>query len=431
MKRYTFPQRKHPLRTEMNVPGDKSISHRAIMLGSLAKGETYITNFLDGEDCVRTVDIFRSFGVTIERNDTSVRIVSNGYDEFIEPKQPLYFGNSGTTARLMLGILSGLPLHTVSYGDRYLTVRPMDRVTAPLRKMGAKIDGRKNGSYLPLAVRGTQLQGIHYEMPVKSAQVKSAVLFAGLFANGKTTVIEHVPTRDHTENMLQSFGAQLDVHDEAITIIGKNKLEATDIFVPGDISSAAFWLVAAAIVPESEITIKDVGLNVTRSGIIDVLTQMGSLMHITNERTIGGEKIGDVTISYRPLRPMTIEKDIIPRLIDELPIIALLATQANGTTVINDAEELRVKETDRIKAVVDILNTLGANIEEKDDGMIIKGPTPLTGGKIKSYGDHRLAMMGAIASLICKDTVTIDDVDVIDISYPSFLDDLHRIIQQV
>src|SRR5699024_4382863 len=250
---------------------------------------------------------------------------------------------------------------------------------APLRKMGAKIDGRKNGSYLPLAVRGTQLQGIHYEMPVKSAQVKSAVLFAGLFANGKTTVIEHVPTRDHTENMLQSFGAQLDVHDEAITIIGKNKLEATDIFVPGDISSAAFWLVAAAIVPESEITIKDVGLNVTRSGIIDVLTQMGSLMHITNERTIGGEKIGDVTISYRPLRPMTIEKDIIPRLIDELPIIALLATQANGTTVINDAEELRVKETDRIKAVVDILNTLGANIEEKDDGMIIKGPTPLTG----------------------------------------------------
>ncbi|HLS66610.1 MAG TPA: 3-phosphoshikimate 1-carboxyvinyltransferase [Pseudogracilibacillus sp.] len=429
MKRYTFPQRLRPIRAEIAIPGDKSISHRAIMLGSLAKGETFVTNFLSGEDCLRTIDIFRSFGVMIEQSGSSVRIISDGFNKFKEPKEPLYFGNSGTTARLMLGILAGLPIHTVAYGDPYLTIRPMDRVTEPLRKMGACIDGRDNGNYLPLAIRGKQLQSIHYELPVKSAQVKSAILLAGLFADRTTTIIERVPTRNHTENMLQAFGANLTVEKEMITVNSIRELKPVDILVPGDISSAAFWIVAAAIVPQSVITMKNIGLNETRDGIIDVLKQMGSSITITNERTIGGEKVGDVTVTHHELRSVTIEKDMIPRLIDELPIIALLATQANGTTVIKNAEELRVKETDRIAAVVDVLKTLGATIEETDDGMIITGPTTLTGGEIKSYGDHRIAMMGAIASFITKEDVTIDDVQVIDVSYPTFLDEVKRVLE--
>src|SRR5690625_4527730 len=239
LKRYTFPQRLRPIRAEIAIPGDKSISHRAIMLGSLAKGETFVTNFLSGEDCLRTIDIFRSFGVTIEQSGSSVRIVSDGFNKFKEPKEPLYFGNSGTTARLMLGILSGLPFHTVVHGDPYLTVRPMDRVVVPLRKMGAHIDGRADGSFLPLAIRGSNLQHIHYELPVKSAQVKSAILLAGLFADGATTVVENVPTRNHTENMLRAFGANITIQEESITVEKTHELTPVDIFVPGDISSAA------------------------------------------------------------------------------------------------------------------------------------------------------------------------------------------------
>ena len=427
MKNKAFLPVHQPLRGELHIPGDKSISHRAIMLGSLATGKTKITNFLDGEDCLRTIEIFRNLGVQIEQHGTEVEIISEGFQQFSEPKVPLYFGNSGTTARLMLGILAGLPFHTVMYGDPYLTVRPMARVVTPLAKMGAKIDGRNNGNYLPLAVRGTNLTGIHYELPVKSAQVKSAILLAGLFAEGKTTVIEQAKTRDHTENLLKAFGANIEVNDLTITIEKQNELIPVDVTVPGDISSAAFFLVAGAIVPNSKITLKNVGLNETRTGIIDVMLKMGANISIENERVISGERLGDVIVEYSALYGTLIEGDIIPRLIDEIPIIALLATQAEGKTIIKDAEELRVKETDRIKAVVDVLTTLGANIEEKEDGMIIHGKTSLHGGKIKSYYDHRIAMMGVIASTICQEEVFIDDVSSIAISYPNFFNDLHQL----
>lgn len=412
---------------QIEVPGDKSISHRAVMLGSLAKGTTVIKNFLEGEDCLRTINAFKALGVSIHQNKTTVTINSGGALKLTEPKIPLYFGNSGTTARLMLGILAGLPFLSTIYGDPYLTERPMDRVINPLLKMGVTIDGRQNKSLLPIAVRGGNLKGIHYELPVKSAQVKSAVLLAGLFADGETTVIEQTKTRDHTENFLQAFGADIKVSGLEVTITNKQSLTGTDVYVPGDISSAAFLLVGAAIVPNSKLTIKNVGLNDTRTGIIDVLKDMGADLTITNEQTLNGEKFGDVMISYAELIGTTISGEIIPRLIDELPIIALLATQANGTTVIEDAEELRVKETDRIAAVVDVLSTLGANIEATDDGMIIHGKTTLTGGHVKSYSDHRIAMMNVIASLIAQGEVILDDDSSIAISYPNFFNDLNQI----
>lgn len=423
----TFERLARPIDGELRVPGDKSISHRAIMLGSLAKGKTTIESFLEGEDCLHTIEIFRAFGVDIEQNGTDVVIQSNGVASFKEPKIPLYFGNSGTTARLMLGLLAALPFHTVAYGDPHLTKRPMDRVAVPLRKMEAKIDGRNEGSQLPIAVRGNQLFGMTYELPVKSAQVKSALLLAGLFAKGETTIIEKAKTRDHTENMLRAFGAEIKTDGMAITVRPAEELVGGHVVVPGDISSAAFFLTAAAIVPESHLVLKDVGLNKTRTGIIDVLEQMGANLFISNEREVSGEWLGDITIQAGPLQATTIDGDMIPRLIDEIPVIALLATQAEGKTVIRDAAELRVKETDRIKAVIDVLTTLGARIEELDDGMVIHGKTPLGGGEIKSYYDHRIAMMGVIASTIAEAPVTLDDTQAINISYPAFLEDLEKL----
>jgi len=419
-----------PLQGEVYIPGDKSISHRAIMFASLAEGKTEITNFLDGEDCLHTIDIFKKFGVQIEQTGTNVIVQSKGVHNFEEPKVPLYFGNSGTTARLLLGLFSGTPYFTTMHGDQYLTVRPMDRVVNPLTKMGAKIEGRQNGKYLPIAVRGKQLQGMTYEAPVKSAQVKSAILLAGLFAQGNTTVIELAKTRDHTENMLRAFGANIKTEGLSVTIEPVDTLTPVNVTVPGDISSAAFLMVAGAIVPNSSITLKNVGLNETRTGIIDVMQKMNAKMTITNQREISGEWLGDITVSYSTLKSMTIDGSYMARLIDEIPIIALLATQAEGTTVIKDAEELRVKETDRIKAVVDVLSTLGANIEETEDGMIIHGKTALRGGNISSYYDHRIAMMGAIAALIANSEVWIDDTDSINISYPAFFEHLNLLCKQ-
>jgi len=428
MAEVTLAPCNHSLSGEIEVPGDKSISHRAIILGSLANGVTKITNFLDGEDCMRTIHAFQSMGVPITKEGSTVTIHGKGLSALEEPKEPLYFGNSGTTTRLMLGILSGLNLFTTIYGDESLTKRPMDRVVNPLREMDATIDGRNDGKLLPLSIRGKKLRGIEYTLPVKSAQVKSAVLLAGLFAEGKTTVIEKIGTRDHTENMLEAFGADITRNGLSTTVTSNNELIASDVQVPGDISSAAFFLVAGAIVPGSEITLKNVGLNETRTGIIDVLIKMGADLEIKNKRFVSGEWIGDITICHSELNGITIDGDIIPRLIDEIPIIALLASQANGETVIKDAEELRVKETDRIAAVVDVLSTLGANIQGTEDGMIIKGKTPLKGGKVLSYHDHRIAMMSAIASLVANDHVTIDDASSISISYPSFFDHLNSLI---
>ncbi|MBT2214260.1 3-phosphoshikimate 1-carboxyvinyltransferase [Virgibacillus dakarensis] len=419
-----------PLSGVVEVPGDKSISHRSVIFGAISSGVTTVRNFLDGEDCLRTVAIFQALGVTIEKTDTTLIIRGRGMDSLSEPVEPLYFGNSGTTARLMIGLLSGLPFFTTVYGDPSLTKRPMDRVLIPAKQMGAVFDGRENGNYLPLAIRGGRLKGISYTLPVKSAQVKSAVLLAGLLAEGTTEVIEQTRTRDHTENMLQAFGADVKQHGGVISITGNQKLQATDIYVPGDISSASFFFAAASIVPGSELTIKNVGLNETRTGILDVLQRMGGAVEIRNEQITGGETIGDVTIAYSKLNSIIIEGDLIPRLIDEIPIIALLATQAEGTTIIRDAEELRYKETDRIAAVMEVLSLLGADIEATKDGMVIHGKTTLHGGNVRSFHDHRIAMMAAIASLIATDHVILDDDSSIAVSYPGFFTDLEKALHR-
>ncbi|GAB3066090.1 3-phosphoshikimate 1-carboxyvinyltransferase [Virgibacillus ainsalahensis] len=417
-----------PLSGEIEVPGDKSISHRAVILGSIANGTTEVTHFLDGEDCMRTVHAFQAMGVDIEKKGSTLSIKGKGITGLKEPEEPIYFGNSGTTARLMLGLLAGLPFFTTVYGDPSLSNRPMDRVVNPLEEMGASIDGRGNGRYLPLSIRGEKLSGIHYTLPVKSAQVKSAVLLAGLLSSGGTKVTEKAATRDHTENMLQAFGAGVSTEGLVTTVTNDDSLKATDIYVPGDISSAAFFIIAAAIVPNSQVKLKRVGLNTTRTGVLDVLENMGASIQIYNQQTVGGELIGDMTISYTNLHNTVIEGGIIPKLIDEIPVIALLATQAEGTTIIRNAEELRVKETDRISAVVEVLSTLGANIEATEDGMIIKGKTSLRGGKVSSYNDHRIAMMAAIASLITKEEVILDDATPIAISYPDFFEDLKKLV---
>lgn len=427
MTNYKLSPITNGLSGEIEVPGDKSISHRAVMFGSLAEGVTNVSHFLDGEDCLRTVDAFRSMGVKIEQNGDSLIIDSKGADKLQEPLIPLYFGNSGTTARLMVGLLAGLPFFTTIYGDPSLTNRPMDRVTQPVSKMNGIFSGRQKGKFLPLAITGRKLQGIDYELPVKSAQVKSAVLLAGLFAEGETVVTESIQTRNHTETMLEAFGADLHSDGKTTRLKGNQKLTATDIYVPGDISSAAFFMAASAVKPESKLTLKKVGLNHTRTGIIDVLTEMGAAIEIINKETVAGEEFGDIIIQSKELKGIEISGDIIPRLIDEIPIIALIATQAKGKTIIRDAKELRVKETDRIAAVVDVLSTLGATITATEDGMIIEGTRELSGGEIKSYDDHRIAMMGAIAAFFANGEIIIDDISSIAISYPSFFTDLEKV----
>ncbi|SHN19503.1 3-phosphoshikimate 1-carboxyvinyltransferase [Gracilibacillus kekensis] len=412
---------------QITVPGDKSISHRAVMFGSLAKGKTNITNFLAGEDCLSTISAFQSMGVSIKRDENTVWIESDGIEGLKEPTEPIDLGNSGTTARLLMGILSGLPYHFTLFGDESLSKRPMDRIANPLREMGAKIDGRNNGRLLPMSIRGGNLSSIDFKPPVKSAQVKSGVLLAGLFSEGFTTVEEETKTRDHTENMLKAFGAEIDVEGTTVKIHGKQKLHGCDIEVPGDISSAAFFLVAAAITKGSSVTVENVGLNPTRTGIIDVLELMGISIEVVEKRTIGGEPIGDIKVASSTPKAAVIEGDVIPRIIDEIPIIALLATQADGQTIIRDAEELRFKETDRIDSVVSTLTKLGASVKGTKDGMIIEGNTLLHGAVTESFGDHRIGMMIAIASLLTDEQVELHDDECIAVSYPTFFEDLDKL----
>ncbi len=416
------------LKGTIQVPGDKSISHRSIMFGAIAKGKTTVSGFLLGEDCLSTIECFRKLGVEIDVDGTNVTINSTGIDAWEEPKEVLYTGNSGTTTRLMLGILAGTNLHTVMTGDASIGKRPMRRVADPLRLMGANISGRANGQFTPLAIQGTQLKAIDYSMPVASAQVKSAILFAGIRAEGTTTVRENEVSRDHTERMLKQFGGKLTVENGVITIDGGQQLNGTHVDVPGDISSAAFFLVAGAIVPNSEITLKNVGVNPTRSGILEVFEKMGAKMTVEVEDQHAAEPTATIKIRTSQLEATTIEGDIIPRLIDEIPILALLATQANGKTVIRNAEELKVKETDRIEAVVTELKKLGANIEATDDGMIIEGPTKLHGAHLNSYGDHRIGMMAAVAALITDSSIELDDAECIAVSYPTFFNDVSELI---
>lgn len=426
MKKVAFD--KPVLNGEITVPGDKSISHRAVMLGSIAKGMTSITGFLDGEDCLRTIDIFKQLGVSIERNGTNVTVESPGMHGWQQPSKELYAGNSGTTARLILGILAASRVTSVLTGDEYLSKRPMNRVSMPLKSMGASIEGEADSSnLLPLTIVGGPLTAIEYDMPIASAQIKSAILFAGLTADGETAVNEQTVSRDHTERMFEQFGVAIRKEGNKVWVKGGSVLSGTAVRVPGDISSAAFFMAAAAMVEGSSVTFKDVGLNPTRTGILDVLRAMGAKIDIREQSDGLGEPYGTVNISHNGLRATEISGDLIPRLIDELPVIALLATQAQGVTVIKDAAELRVKETDRITAVTTELKKLGAQIEETEDGMIIHGPTTLSGGTLSSYGDHRIGMMAGIAALAASGPINIEDPSCINISYPTFFDDLEKL----
>ncbi len=408
----------------IHIPGDKSISHRAVMLGSIARGKTVISNFLAGADCLSTISCFQKMGVDIQRFGDRVEITGSGRDGLKEPEEVLDVGNSGTTIRLMLGILASRPFHAVITGDSSIAGRPMRRVTGPLTEMGARIDGRSHGGFTPLSIRGGNLQGLDYNSPVASAQVKSAVMLAGLGAEGVTSVTEPFKSRDHTERMLAAYGIKIEKEGLTVKVAGGQTLEGRDIHVPGDISSAAFFLAAGAVTPDSEILLKNVGINPTRSGILDVLKKMGADLTVTNERSQNEEPVADLRIRTSELKAVEIGGDLIPRLIDEIPIIALLATQADGETVIKDAAELKVKETNRIDTVVSQLKRLGADIRGTEDGMVINGKTPLTGAVTDSFSDHRIGMMNAVASCITDGMVTVMNSDAAAVSYPGFYEDL-------
>lgn len=416
----------------IQVPGDKSISHRALMLGAIASGETIVRGLLLGEDPRSTAACFQACGADISPlNEEQVRIRGMGTGQLQEPEDVLNAGNSGTTMRLMLGILASQPdkFFTVT-GDKSLRARPMDRVINPLQTMGANIWGRQGNRVAPLAMVGKRLQPTQYHSPVASAQVKSCILLAGLTAEGKTTVIEPAISRDHSERMLKAFGASIDVdpHQRSVTVSGPADLQGQTIVVPGDISSAAFWLVAAAIVPNSELVVKNVGVNPTRTGVLDALQQMEADMQFQNQRTVAGEPVADIRIRGSQLQATKIAGDIVPRAIDEIPILAVAAVFAKGTTVIRDAAELRVKESDRLAGMAQQLNRMGAQIDELPDGLEITGGTPLQGVEVESYDDHRIAMSLAIAALNASGTTTIDGARSAAISYPNFLQTLQTIV---
>lgn len=407
----------------ITVPGDKSISHRSVMLGSLANGTTHISGFLTGADCLATVDCFRKMGIDIEIDGTNVTIHGKGMHGLKKPDTQLDCKNSGTTIRLISGILAAQPFDCSITGDASIQKRPMDRIRRPLALMGAQIEG--NGGeklYAPLKITGSNLSGIHYTLPVASAQVKSAVILAGLYAEGETVVTEPEPTRDHTEIMLNFLGADITHRGNDIVCRPVKELYAKDISVPSDISSAAYFMAAAAIIGNSDVTITNVGVNPTRTGIIDVLKAMGADIELINEKTVCGERVADIRVRNSKLNSTEICGDIIPRLIDEIPVIAVCACFANGKTVIKDAQELKVKETNRIKTVVEELSKMGADIKETDDGMIINGTGALNGAVINSHNDHRIAMSMSVAALKAKGNTVIEDAESVDISFPGFFE---------
>jgi 3-phosphoshikimate 1-carboxyvinyltransferase len=408
------------LRGQVNVPGDKSISHRAAMLGAIAEGTTRIRNFLPANDCLATLDVLRGLGIEIEHGQDEVLVHGRSLHGLREPFSPLECGGSGTTMRLMSGLLAGQPFYSVLAANAQLSKRPMDRVAAPLRAMGATILGREGGKYPPLSIMGGSLRGIVYKMPVASAQVKSALLLAGLFAEGLTEVVEPAPSRDHTERMLRAMGANVAANNSVISVESAARLDALDVRVPGDVSSAAFFIAAAAIVPGSQITIPGVGLNPGRIGVINVLKRMGANLHLHNERLANREPIADIEVKHCSLRGTQISPEEVPGLIDELPILAVIATQAEGVTEVRGAAELRVKETDRISTTVSELRRLGAKIEALPDGFIVEGPVRLSGAVVNSHGDHRLAMALTIAALVADGETTVDDTTCIADSFPGF-----------
>ncbi|MBD2059046.1 3-phosphoshikimate 1-carboxyvinyltransferase [Oculatella sp. FACHB-28] len=419
------------LQGQVQIPGDKSISHRSLMLGAIAQGETQIRGLLLGEDPHSTAACFRAMGAEIsELNSELVTVQGIGLGQLQEPKDVLDAGNSGTTIRLMMGILASHAkrFFTVT-GDASLRSRPMSRVIQPLQQMGAQI-WHRSGGLAPLAIQGQALKPIHYHSPIASAQVKSCVLLAGLMAEGETTVTEPALSRDHSERMLRAFGATVKVEPEtcSATVTGQAKLQGQTVVVPGDISSAAFWMVAAAIVPGSELLIQNVGINPTRTGILEALSQMEADVTLENQRTVTGEPVADVRVRHSSLKACTIAGDLIPRLIDEIPILAVAAVFAQGTTVIRDAAELRVKESDRLSVMATQLSRMGAKITELPDGLEITGGTSLVGAEVDSYTDHRIAMSLAIAALNAKGTTTIQRAEAAAISYPNFTTTLQRVV---
>ena len=420
------------LKGTVELIGDKSISHRAIMFSSIAKGTTRIKNFLMGQDCLSTIDCFRKMGVNIDINDKEVIVKGVGLRGLKKPNEILNVGNSGTTIRLMMGVLAGNEFESTVIGDESIGRRPMKRVTDPLRLMGCNIKGNDDANFTPITIYGGNLNGIEYKMPVASAQVKSSIILASLYADSSSTIIEKSKSRNHTEIMLKSFGADIKSNGLKIDVQPVRELFSVgNINVAGDISSAAFIIAAASIVEGSEVLIKNVGLNETRTGILDVLEAMNGNFEIIDKRVESGEVVGDLIVRYSDkLIGTTIDSNLIPRLIDEIPVIAILATQANGTTVIKDAKELKVKESNRIKAVVDNLKNMGAEIEELEDGMVIKGKTKLKGANIKTFNDHRIAMAFSVASLISEGKLNLDNTACIDISFPGYFDLINNLLKQ-
>ncbi|MCL4534005.1 MAG: 3-phosphoshikimate 1-carboxyvinyltransferase [Bacteroidetes bacterium] len=416
----------HPLNGRLRVPGDKSICHRSLLLGAIARGETAVEGFVPSADCLSTLRCLQSLGVEIERRDNRVRVNGVGLDGLREPPDVLDAGNSGTTTRLLSGILAGQPFLSVITGDASLRRRPMDRIAQPLRRMGATVLARAGGR-LPLAISGGGLQGIEYALPVASAQVKSCILLAGLYAAGRTTVVEPAPARDHTERMLRAMGVEVSREGNRISLAGGQQPQGIDIEVPGDVSSAAYFLVAGAVVPGSAVLVENVGVNPTRTGVLEALAAMGAEVALENRRDVGGEPVADLRVRGGRLRGTEIGGEIIPRLIDELPVLALAATQAEGRTLVRDAAELRVKESDRIHTVVTELQKMGARIEEQPDGFVVEGPTPLRGAGVGSYGDHRLAMSLAVAALVARGDTTISDAECVNVSFPGFMDTLDSV----
>jgi 3-phosphoshikimate 1-carboxyvinyltransferase len=421
------------LRGTVVVPGDKSISHRAAILNAIALGAARVENFLVGEDTRATLDCLRSLGVSWSLQEAAgpgatLTIHGPGRAGLRESEDVLDARNSGTTMRLLAGVLAAHPFFSVLTGDSSLRSRPMGRVVGPLREMGAQVWGRGGDAYPPLAIRGGELGGIHYRMPVASAQVKSALLLAGLFAQGETAVEEPAPTRDHTERMLRAMGARLSGGGGLVRVEPlEGELMRLDLRVPGDISAAAFWMVAAALHPDAELHLPGVGVNPTRSGIIDVLRTMGADLEVTEEREQGGEPVADITVRSSRLAPVEVAGDLVPRLIDEIPVLAVAAALTPGRTVVRDAAELRVKESDRIATTCQELRRLGARVEELPDGLAIDGVQSLTGGHCQSHGDHRLAMALGVAGILARGETVVEGAGAAEVSYPGFWSDLTRL----
>lgn len=419
---------KNGINGELVIPADKSISHRSIMFGAISKGTTIVNNFLKAEDCLSTIAVFKQLGVRITEKNEQIMIEGKGFEGLTAPSSRLDAGNSGTTMRLVLGILAGCPFTSEIAGDASLNRRPMGRVMKPLREMGADLQGTAEAEFPPLKVTGNTLHGIEYHMPIASAQVKSAILFAALQAEGTTKIIEKEQSRNHTEEMIKQFGGKIQVEGKEIIVTGPQQLIGQEVTVPGDISSAAFYLVAASILANSEVLLKQVGINPTRTGILDVLMQMGA--NIEERQLDEQNQAADLIVRSAQLHACEIQGEIIPRLIDELPIIALAATQATGTTIIRDAQELKVKETNRIDATAEELTKMGANIEPTEDGLIIHGPTSLHGATVDSHGDHRIGMMLQIAALLTAEPVELLNPEAVNISYPEFFTDLAKLVQE-